>query len=72
MICDMIAASKIYKGKEFTLHTPLEYFERQNYGRFVHPGIQAFMEEVFTTYAQKGDSFITKANLTMLYKKHTN
>ena len=70
MICDMIAASKVYKGRDFTLRTPLAYFEHQNYGRFVHPQIQRFMEEIFTTYAREGDAIITKDTLTSLYEKH--
>jgi len=70
MICDMIAASKVYKGKEFTLHTPLEYFERQNYGAFVHPQIQNFMQAVFSAYTEKGDGLITSGNLLEFYRKH--
>lgn len=70
MICDMIAASKVYKGKDFTLLTPLEYFENQNYGQFVHPQIQDFMRAAFTAYTDGGDATITKQHLSELYRKY--
>ncbi len=72
MICDMIAASKVYKGKDFTTGTPLEYFENQSYGQFVHPEIQNFMRAVFTAYIEEGDTLISKVRLSELYRKHIN
>jgi hypothetical protein len=48
----------------------LEYFERQNYGPFVHPQIQAFMEAVFTSYIEEGDSLITKNRLLKFYDQY--
>ena len=70
MICDMIAATKVYNGKDFTLRGPLEYFERQTYGQFVHPQIQAFMRAVFTAYAREGDTLITKQRLFVIYHNY--
>ena len=70
MICDMIAATKVYNGKDFTNHGPLAYFERQNYGQFVHPLIQDFMRAVFTAYIDKGDSLITKDQLRSFYNQY--
>lgn len=70
MICDMIAATKVYNGKDFTLQGPLAYFERQNYGVFVHPRIQAFMREVFTAYTLEGDTMISKKRLSEIYTRH--
>ncbi len=70
MVCDMIAASKVYKGKDYTLDCPLNYFEAQTYGRFVHPQIQQFMRAAFTAYANQGTKAITKENLTALYQKY--
>ena len=67
MICDMIAATKVYNGKDFTNQGPLAYFERQNYGQFVHPQIQDFMRAVFTAYIDKGESLITKEQLQTFY-----
>ena len=69
MICDMIAASTVYKGKDFTTYTPLEYFEHQNYGRFVHPMIRTFMESAFPAYAEKGEAILSKQYLSALYEK---
>ncbi len=70
MICDMIAATKVYNGKDFTLQGPLAYFDRQNYGQIVHPQIQAFMKAVFTAYAHEGDKLITKENLKKFYDQY--
>lgn len=70
MVCDMIAASKVYKGSEYTLSCPLQYFEAQTYGRFVHPHIQDFMRAVFTAYAVNGPSAISKTALQRLYDTH--
>ena len=70
MICDMIAATKVYNGKNFTTHGPLAYFKRQTYGQFVHPQIQRFMEAVFTTYTEEGDRMITKQRLEAFYSQY--
>jgi len=70
MVCDMIAASKVYKAEAYTLDCPLQYFEAQTYGRFVHPQIQAFMRAVFTAYAKEGPKAISKAMLQELYRQH--
>ena len=70
MICDMIAASKVYQGPKYTFQSPLRYFEAQTYGRFVHPQIQDFMRAVFTAYAEEGPAAINKQNLSAFYKKY--
>lgn len=70
MICDMIAASKVYRGKNFTANSPLEYFEAQNYGPFVHPAIQNFMCAAFTAYAKEGTAMIRRQRLRKLYQKY--
>ena len=72
MICDMIAASKVYKGDAYTLDCPLTYFKAQTYGRFVHPQIQAFMNACFTAYAKEGIAAITKENLSNFYKQYVD
>lgn len=72
MVCDMIAASKVYKGKDYTLLAPLNYFEAQNYGRFVHADIQKFMRVAFTAYSIDGNKAISKKNLQNWYQKHVD
>ena len=68
----MIAASKVYKAKDYTYDCPLKYFKAQTYGRFVHPQIQAFMNASFTAYANEGEAAITKERLLTLYKQYVN
>ena len=70
MVCDMIAASKVYKGKDYTLLAPLNYFEAQNYSRFVHADIQKFMRAVFTAYSVEGNKAINKENFKKWYKEN--
>lgn len=70
MICDMIAASKVYKGKAYTLEAPLNYFAAQEYGRFVHPHIQDFMHAAFVAYSKDGSKAIRKENLKKWYKEY--
>lgn len=70
MICDMIAASKVYKGNAYTKECPLRYFEAQNYGPYVNPHIQDFMRAVFTAYALEGTKAVQKQNLKRLYQLH--
>ena len=68
----MIAASKVYQGPKYTLKSPLNYFEAQTYGRFVHPEIQDFMRAVFTAYSEEGPDAITKKNLFHLYQQYVS
>ena len=63
-------SAKYYNGKCFTTHGPLQYFERQTYGQFVHPQIQDFMRAVFTAYVEEGDAMITKQRLLNLYNSY--
>lgn len=67
MICDMISASKVYKGKAYTLDCPLNYFEAQNYGPYVNPRIQNFMRAAFTAYSKEGNKAVQKQKLQTLY-----
>ncbi len=56
MICDRVAASKIYHKEAYTDSTALEYYERQKKNYFVHPNTAAHMEYVFTLLSQRGES----------------
>ena len=37
MICDRVAASRIYLGKNYTDRSALEYFERRTDVGYMHP-----------------------------------
>lgn len=69
MVCDMIAASKVYKGKAFTYDSPLAYFAGKPVGNLIHPYIQDFMMTAFTAYAKEGPAAITGKRFKAYYKK---
>lgn len=71
MICDRIAASKIYKGKEFDTSKPYEYFMKQKDFYNINPSLSAFLEEVFFRFKEEGYSILNKKKLFELYTKHT-
>ncbi|MBR6530572.1 MAG: catalase [Clostridia bacterium] len=55
MICDRIAACKIYRGKEYVDADSLAYFNRQKHTYYIHPSTAAHMEYVFTLLADRGE-----------------
>lgn len=55
MICDRVAASKVYKGKEYTDRSPLEYFEGRKESLFMHPDTSARLEYFLRLLAEKGE-----------------
>lgn len=67
MFCDMVAASKVYKGEEYSKIDPMNYFLSQKYGHFMHPVVWNFLDLAFYTYAALGDKWINKHELHELY-----
>lgn len=55
MFCDRVAASKIYKGAEYTDGDPLAYFAHAKSMRVIHPETSAFLEQLLTMLAQQGE-----------------
>ena len=37
MFCDRLAASKVYKGRDYTDRSSLEYFQKSRESRLIHP-----------------------------------
>ena len=68
MFCDMIAASKVYKGVRYKNSDPLHYFVRQNYGHFMHPVVWNFLGRAFGMYGVIGEKWINKKKLHKLYR----
>ena len=55
MVCDRVAASKVYKGKDYTSSSALEYF-RTGHGREqMHPKTAAELERLLAMIADKGE-----------------
>lgn len=55
MVMDRIAASKVYKGKEYTDRSPLEYYERERDFILLHPDTRALLEKLLGMLAQYGE-----------------
>lgn len=55
MFCDRVAASKTYQGKNYTNHHPLEYFEKGNAKKIMHPETAEKLKEILVTLDEKGE-----------------
>lgn len=56
MFCDRIAASKVYKGKEYTNDCPLIYFKNGKARRVIHPETSKEIEKLLVMLAEKGEA----------------
>lgn len=55
MFCDRVAASKIYRGSDYTQHDPLDYFERGKARRVIHPETSDLIESLLRLLAEEGE-----------------
>lgn len=55
MLCDRLAASKIYKGAEYTDEHPLEYFLGGKATRCIHPETSDELEMLLRMLKEKGE-----------------
>lgn len=71
MICDKLAASIAYGGKNWTNGSELEYWMKEKQTAPVNNQVSDMLTEVFEQVAKDGiDKTITKANLKKLYKQY--
>ncbi len=55
MVCDRIAASKIYLGEQYTDASALEYFVHGKSHRVIHPETSDLCERLLTMLANEGE-----------------
>jgi pyrroloquinoline quinone (PQQ) biosynthesis protein C len=55
MVCDRIAASKIYGGKDYHNGYALEYFNKGRARGFMHPATAELTGQLLTMLAEKGE-----------------
>lgn len=55
MVMDRIAASKTYKGKDYTQSSPLEYFLSTGESRNIHPETRRKLRFLLTMLSEKGE-----------------
>lgn len=58
LICDRIAASKIYQGENYHEQHPLDYFVKGKPSRFIHPETSDAIEEILTLLADRGEKAV--------------
>ena len=56
LLCDRIAASKIYQGKNYTQAHPLSYYLRGNTHRFIAPETSDLIVAMLTLLAEEGEN----------------
>ena len=71
MVCDRIAACKIYNGKNYTHKDSYNYFMKHKDAYILNDSLKKFLEEFFYNLYKKGDSVLNKKYLKKLYIKHT-
>jgi hypothetical protein len=55
MFCDRVAASKIYKKKDYTDSSSLEYFLNAKKHRVIHPETSELLEKLLRMLSEKGE-----------------
>lgn len=71
MVCDTLAASLVYNGKNWTQSTPLEYFNRRKDKQYINENIRYILEEVYRMVEKEGiAATINKKKLKEIYHKH--
>lgn len=55
MFCDRMAASKIYKGIDYTDASPLEYYMSSKTRLIIHPNTAILLEKLLNMLAEKGE-----------------
>lgn len=58
MVCDRIAASKIYYGDNYTTNAPLDYFNKRKDGMFINDQTKKELEKVLRILAYKGEKAV--------------
>lgn len=71
MICDTLAASLVYNGRNWNKDIPLAYFKKRKDLEYINPKIRDILIEVYTLVASDGiDKTINKKKLKEIYYKH--
>jgi len=60
MLCDRIAASKIYQGENYTSSHPLDYFYRSKARKYMHPENADMLEKWLIMLSEKGEKELFK------------
>lgn len=65
--CDMISASRVYNGKNFTKDKPLEFFLKAKEKAMMHSATKEFITAILTRYKEAGFKNIKRRDTKKLY-----
>ncbi len=57
MVCDRIAASKVYNGEKYNDSIPWEYYVARNEGRRMHPDTRELLEKLLMMLRDRGEHY---------------
>lgn len=60
MLCDRLAASRIYNGANYSQDEPLKYFLPAKPNRMIHPATSDCIEDMLRLVAEKGEDEVLK------------
>ena len=69
MLCDRIAASKVYQGENYSEKHPIEYFLRGKETRFIHKDTSDIIENWLLMLSEKGEKETFKY-VKKYYREH--
>ena len=69
MVCDRIAASKVYNKKKYTDDISYKYFMERKDEYMIHPKMNKFLEIVFEDLKDNGEVILNKRHLKDIYDK---
>lgn len=74
MFCDRVAASKTYRGAQYTDSDPYIYYEHSKQAYLMHPESQALLEKLLYMLQEQGEAatfaYIRKTVLRKKWKNH--
>ena len=68
MMMDRIAASSVYKGKDYTNSSPMEYYNREKDFIVIPPETRALLVHLLTVLSEQGEEALF-AEIRVLLKK---
>lgn len=73
MICDQLAAGKVYQGKNWTKEYQLSYWQKHGDKLLLNSKLKQFVTQILTEVSKNGiNKTITKKNLRICYDKCVN
>lgn len=71
MICDRIAASKVYYKDKFDTSIPYQYFKDREDTMMLNDNLKLFLSEVLLKYKEEGNNILKKDKIYKIYLKYT-